>query len=163
MPPGLKNNPRKLMNSNRCDNCLCALELPSVLLIDTVLFSKTLQDCIADIRRVLWLRFKVGITLKLKKSMFYAETIDYFSHVVRPGRLALWLHTSDVVAKLNPFPTQTVIRSLLGLYNVLSRFVPSFVHQVEAFIKTLKNNQPKYFRYKEQEERAAVVSLKRRF
>lgn len=71
---------------------------------------------------------KVGVSLKQKKCNFFAETIDYIGHVIRPDILKLAEHTTDAVAKLEHLTKQTKLSSFLGLRNVFRRFIPNLAH-----------------------------------
>jgi RNase H-like domain found in reverse transcriptase len=66
------------------------------------------------------------LSLKLKKCHFFAETVNYLGHVIRPGRLGV-AEKNTTALKTAPLPrTQTELRSFFGLCNVYRRFVPKF-------------------------------------
>lgn len=71
-----------------------------VYLEDIVIISKSSWDHIEQAQRILQLPYNAGVTLKLKKCHFFAETINYFSQVIRPGHLELAEYTTDAIAKL---------------------------------------------------------------
>jgi hypothetical protein len=67
-----------------------------------------------------------GLSLKLQKCRFFAETVNYLGHVIRPGRLGVAEKNTEAL-KVAPLPrTQTELRSFLGLCKVYRRFVPRF-------------------------------------
>jgi RNase H-like domain found in reverse transcriptase len=66
------------------------------------------------------------LSLKLKKCHFFAETVHYLGHVIRPGRLGV-AEKNTIALKTARLPkTQTEVRSFLGLCNVYRIFVPHF-------------------------------------
>lgn len=67
---------------------------------DIVIFSKSPQDHVEQMRHVLRIQYKTGFTLKLKSCKSLPETIDYSSHVIQSGRPELTDHTADEVTKL---------------------------------------------------------------
>jgi hypothetical protein len=80
-----------------------------------------------------------GLSLKLKKCHFFAETVDYLRHAFRPGRLGV-AEKNTTALKMAPLPrTQTELRSFLGLCNVYRRFVPNF-SAIEAPLNTFLGN-----------------------
>lgn len=58
-----------------------------VYLDDIVIFSKSPADHIEQDRRVSRMIYEFGVSLKLKKGKFFAETIHHLSHVLRSVRL----------------------------------------------------------------------------
>lgn len=67
---------------------------------DILVFSKSPQDHIVQVRRVLRILYNTAIALKLKSYKFFAESIDYISQIIRLGRLEHVKNTSEAVAKL---------------------------------------------------------------
>lgn len=49
---------------------------------------------------VLWLLKNGGVTLELQKNAFFTNRIDYSSHNIRCGQLAVTSHTADAIGKL---------------------------------------------------------------
>jgi hypothetical protein len=98
----------------------------SVYLDDVIVFSKSKKDHLTHVAEALTLPGNAGLSLKLKKCHFFAETVDYLGHVIRPGRLNV-AEKNTTALKTAPLPrTQTELRSFLGLCNIYRRFVPKF-------------------------------------
>ena len=89
-----------------------------VYLDDVIVFSNSKKDHLAHVAEALTLLGNAGLSLKLKKCHFFAETVDYLGHVIRPGRLGVAKKNTTALQKA-PIPrTQTELRSFLGLCNV---------------------------------------------
>jgi hypothetical protein len=67
-----------------------------------------------------------GLSLKLKKCLFFADTVDYLGHVICPGRLGVAEKNIEALKTALLPRTQTELRSFLGVCNVYRRFVPHF-------------------------------------
>jgi hypothetical protein len=109
-----------------------------VYLDDVIVFSENRSPHLTHVAESLTLLRNVGLSLKLKNCHFFSSTVDYFGHVIRPGRLGV-AEKSTVALKTAPLPrTQTKLRSFLGLSNVYRRFVPRF-SAIAAPLKSLLN------------------------
>lgn len=126
MPFGLKTAP--VIFQRATDAILASVHcwLALVYLDHIVVFTKSPHDHTEQVRRVLRIPYTAGVTPKLKKCKLFTETIDYFRHVIRPGRLELAEHTANDVVKLELPTTRTELRSFLGPRNVKRCFVPKF-------------------------------------
>lgn len=90
---------------------------------DIIVFTKSPADRSKQVWRVLRLLYEAGGMLILNKYKFFAKTTDYLAHVIRPSRLKLAKHTTDVVTKLELPTTQSELCSYLGLCDIFRRFV----------------------------------------
>lgn len=93
---------------------------------DIVVFLKSRQDHIEPVTSVQRLRYKSGVTLKVKKRKLFAETIGYLGHVIWRGHLEIAEHSAVAVAKIEHPTVQTVLSSSFGLCYVFSRSVSKF-------------------------------------
>jgi hypothetical protein len=59
------------------------------LLDDVIVFSSNCAAHLSHVNEVLTLLRDAGISLKLKKCHFFAETVHYLGHVIRSGRLGV--------------------------------------------------------------------------
>jgi hypothetical protein len=70
---------------------------------------------------------KAGLSLKLKKILFFKDAVEYLGHVIWPCRLEV-AGKNTAALKDAKFPkTQTELKSFLGLCNVYRRFVALFL------------------------------------
>lgn len=118
----------------------------AVVYIDIIVaFSKSLEDYIGQVPRVLWLLYEASVAFKPKKFKFFSKKINYLSIVIGPGRLELAQHTTSVVAKRKHPTTQTKLRPFLGLCKVFKRFLPNFSCLAAPLNKTLEKYQAKQY------------------
>lgn len=83
-------------------------------------------DHIGHIWSVSQLLYETGVTIKLKKCKFLAETISYLGDVIWPGGLEPAERTTDAAAKSESPTTQTELLSFSRLCNVFMLFVANF-------------------------------------
>lgn len=81
------------------------------------------MDHLPDVPRLL---SRAGIPVRLKKCFFFADPIDYLSHLKMPGRLLISTKATDSIHKLQHPIDMTELESPLGLCNVFRRIVPNF-------------------------------------
>lgn len=72
-------------------------------------------DHIKLVQIVLRLLCRNVITLRLKKSNFFAENIAYLSHVIRPHYFEVVQNSTEAVEKLKRLTTQTELYSVIDL------------------------------------------------
>lgn len=84
---GLKNLPTTLQRA--MDVIMLSVNWQSALvyLADIVVFSKSFKQNLDNLRKVLTLLENNGVIFKQKRFTFFAETIKYLSHVIKPGIL----------------------------------------------------------------------------
>jgi RNase H-like domain found in reverse transcriptase/Reverse transcriptase (RNA-dependent DNA polymerase)/Integrase zinc binding domain/Chromo (CHRromatin Organisation MOdifier) domain/Integrase core domain len=126
LPFGLRNAPATfqraidiILSGIRWKTCLVYLD-------DVIVFSSNRDDHLAHVNEALTLLGNAGLSLKLKKCHFFADTVDYLGHVIRPGRLGVAEKNTEALKTARLPKTQTELRSFLGLCNVYRRFVPHF-------------------------------------
>lgn len=91
---------------------------------------------------------------------FFAETINYLNHVIRPGRLEIAKTTTKAIQELQDPTAQTEVRSFLDLCNVFRRFLPNFLQTAAPLNKKLQKGQPKSFPDLIAEGKQSVEDLK---
>lgn len=157
---GLKNAPANFQKAMDVILSLIKWQSPLIYLDDIFVISKTVTERLTQLKRVLTLLRDAGVTLKLKKSSFLAETISYLGHVSRSGRIEIRTATTDAFGQLKNPTTQTEIRSFLGLCNIFRRFVPYLSKVAAPLNKKLCKDQLKSFPSLAVEEKQAVECLK---
>lgn len=68
----------------------------------------------------------VYVALKFQKYAFFTKANDNLMYIIRAGRLEFVNHISDAPQERKTSTKVPGIRSVLGLCNVLRRFVPNF-------------------------------------
>lgn len=97
--------------------------LALVYLDDIVAFSKTPDQSFKYVQKVMLLLNSTGTTVKLKKCNTLANTNDYLERVICPRRLELPSYTTNAIPRLRSPTSISELRSILGLFDVLQRFI----------------------------------------
>lgn len=130
-----KNNPSRAMNvipaSVRWQLALLSLD-------NNISFSKSPQSYTKQIRRVLPLHYETRVTDKLKKFGFFAETIDYVGHVIRPDHSSQAEHTTDPVARA---PLQ---KDVIALHVEIEQFLKAVSTKLRASCRTTQQQSEKW-------------------
>ena len=160
MPFGLTNAPATfqraidmVLGQYRWKTCLVYLD-------DIIVFSRTAEEHIRHVEEVLTTLQDAGFSLKLRKCEFFAETVDYLGHVIRPERLQVAQQKIEAVKGFKMPTTQTELRSFLGLCNVYRRFVPNFARAAAPLNDLLKKGQAFELPPLDEKQRKAFDSLK---
>lgn len=77
-------------------------------------------------KEVLTLLKNAGITINLNNVFPFYRNIDYLGHVIILVSVEMAPQAMDSIRKLKDPKKFTELRSFLGLWNVLRRFVPNF-------------------------------------
>ncbi len=85
-----------------------------------------MKQHVAHLDHILGLLRAAGVSLKLKKSDFFTQSVNYLGHVIRPGRISLAEKNTQALSEFKHPSAQTELRSFLGICNVYRRFVPNF-------------------------------------
>lgn len=67
-----------------------------------------------------------GVTRRLKRCSYFADTVNYLGHVIRPDKFKIENSTIEGIQKLHDPATHTETQSFLGLCNVFRRFISNF-------------------------------------
>lgn len=102
------------------------------------------------------------MVLKLEKCHFISKSIDYFGHVIAPGKLQVAKTTIKAIELLRYSEDISQMRSFLKLCNVSRRFVPEFAMIAASSNKKFKQKVLSHFALNDKNGRA-VNELKNRF
>ena len=142
MPFGLRNAPATfqraldiILSGVRWQTCLIYLD-------DVIVFSKSMEQHVQDVDKVLGLLGASGVSLKLKKCEFFQPRVNYLGHVVTPGKLSV---AADRTQGFNnsTFPhDKGMMMSFLGAANYFRRFVPNFAKVARPLTDMTKKDAP---------------------
>lgn len=120
--------------------CLCILEWYCDLLR---VYRRAHRTCPQSLR--LTPLNDADVTLRLKKSKFFTESIDYLGHMILPRSLEIASHTTDTIRGLQPSTNVPDLRSFLRLKTVFRCIVPNFARIVAPLNRKLCRDQPPIF------------------
>ena len=140
MPFGLKNAPATFQ---RCvDRILgeCKYKFAIGYLDDVMCFSKSFEEHIDHLRKVLIRIRNSGMTLKISKCSFAMNKITYLGHVVNKDGIRM---DPERLRAINNYPiprTLTEVRSFLGLAGYHRQFVKDWSHIAEPLTRLTKKD-----------------------
>lgn len=102
---GLKNAPETFQREMNIILLSVQWQSTLVYLDDIVAFLKNANDHTAPLRKALTLLHDSRVTLKMKKSLIFAERINFLGHVIHPERLELSEGTTLAVRNLTDLTT----------------------------------------------------------
>ena len=93
---------------------------------DIVVHSKTWDQHLTDVRRVLHRLLQARLTVRLVKCFFACAEVDYLGHTVGIGRISPRQATIQSLIHATAPRNKTQLRSFLGLTGFFQRYIPHF-------------------------------------
>ena len=126
MPLGLINSPstfQRLM-----DILLAGLKWKCciVYMDDIIIFSKTFEDHIRDLRAVFTRLREAGLTLKLTKCTFARDTLPYLGYIISRNGIKPNPEKVKAVTEMIPPENISAVRSFLGMLGFFRMFIKDF-------------------------------------
>src|SRR6266542_167991 len=126
----------------------------AVYLDDIIIYSKTFEEYIKNVIKVLEKLREANLMIKLRKYKFFEAEISFLGHIVGRYRLK---SDPEKIEKIKKLPTPidlTSLRLVLGLFLYYRRFIKNFLKIAKLMNKLLKkeilfiwtNEQEKIFR-----------------
>ena len=142
MPFGLCNAPATFQRMMNC--VLAGINGISCLvyLDDIIVFSRSFEEHLEDLKEVFSRLIEAGILLKPSKCQFAVQQVEYLGHIVSSQGLS---PDPRKIEKLKTFPVPknlTELRSFLGFASYYRRFIKNFALIAAPLFKLLKDNQP---------------------
>src|SRR5579862_5262965 len=151
MPFGLKNAPatfQRLMNNILYDYIGDFVE---VYIDDIMIHSKNFKDHIIHVTQVLQKLRKYNLVIKLKKSKFCEQQIEFLGHEIGEEGIKPNAKKVETIIKIREPQTLTELRSFLGLCSYYRRFIKDFSKKSRSLYKLLEKETP-YIWLDEQQE-----------
>lgn len=140
MPFGLTNAPatfQRLMNETFSDGMD---EYVVVYLDDLLVFSRTLEDHIVHVDRVLHRLKDAQLFAKRKKSHFFHTQREFLGHIVSSEGIRPDPKKVQAITALQSPTNLTALRSFLGCANFYRRFIEKFAHKAAPLTDLLRND-----------------------
>jgi Reverse transcriptase (RNA-dependent DNA polymerase)/RNase H-like domain found in reverse transcriptase len=161
MPFGLRNAPATFQRF--VDITLAGLtsKFCLVYLNDIIIFSKTKEEHLEHLDAILHHLYRAGLSLNLKKSLFFRDMMSYQGHVIRPGKLTVAeKHSCDKNSETADHKKRT--SCLPGLCNVYRRFAAGFTKIVAPLNILLRKGESLQLNSLSKEQLAAFETLRTR-
>jgi 8-oxo-dGTP pyrophosphatase MutT (NUDIX family) len=134
-------------------------EICVVYLDDIIIYSKTKEQHLKDVRRVLELLHKAVLQIKLKKCKFFQKEIPFLGHIISKEGIKTDPEKIRAMQEMEPPKCLRDVQAILGLFQYYKSFILDFARIAAPIYKALKR-QPKFIWEKEQQE--AFETLKRK-
>lgn len=108
---------------------------------DILIFSKSFEEHLEHLEKLLKAITKERFKLKLSKRLFASNTVDYLGHIIGHNTIK---PMRDNLKSIMNFPTPTTqknIRQFLGRINFYHEYVPKIATILEPLHKLLRKNQ----------------------
>lgn len=109
---------------------------------DILIFSRSFEEHLSHVQRVIDVIFEEGFRLNFKKCNFAMSSIPYLGHVLGPNTVQPLL---DNLIAIQAFPipsSRKNIRQFLGKVNFYRKFIPNSASLLEPFHNLLRKNVP---------------------
>lgn len=112
---------------------------------DIVVFLNTVEQHLTHLRRVPTLLPNAVVAIKLKRSSFVVEAINYLCHIIYLRRLEIAETTTKAIQERQDPTSKTEVWSCLGFYKPFRQYVSSDLRTATPLNKILHKNHRKAF------------------
>jgi hypothetical protein len=141
MPFGLKNSSATFQRI--MDKILRNLYAFANAYIDDVcVHSRTWEEHLVHLNRVLTALGEAGLTLRLSKCRFAHSQIKYVGHFIGSGRMSSQEDKLEAIRKINMPTTKKALRTWLGLTSYYQMYIKNYADTAHPLYALLKNNKP---------------------
>jgi hypothetical protein len=104
-------------------------------------YSKNVEDHLTHLEAIFDRLREGGLKIKLKKSNFFQEEVEYLGHILSAGGIST---SPRIITAIKNFPvpkSKKDVQSFVGLANYYRRFIPDFAHIVRPLYDLIPKNQ----------------------
>ena len=109
-----------------------------VIIDDILVHGKTMEEHDARLARVMKIIQDVGLRLNKEKCKFRKQEVAYFGHVVGHDGLKPHPEKTEAISKLPEPKNIQELRTVLGMFNYLSKFLPNLSSVMKPMSSLLK-------------------------
>ena len=109
---------------------------------DVLIFSKTWNEHMCHIKKVLKTLQDAGFTIKPSKTCVGCTEIDFLGHIIGENQIRPDPAKSEKIRNIKVPTTKKEVRSILGLLNYYRRFVKNFSSLAQPLIDLTKKTSP---------------------
>ncbi|GFX96247.1 retrovirus-related Pol polyprotein from transposon 17.6 [Trichonephila clavipes] len=142
LPFGFRNAPaifnrtiRKILTKHKCSNFACHH------FDDIVVFSNSLEEHYAHLRKIFQICEEENIKLKFSKCVFAKTKINFLGYEIKEGCITPDNQNIETIKKLQPPKNVKQLQSFLGSVNVYNKFIDSYAKIREPLNKLLKKDK----------------------
>ena len=141
MPFGLRNAPATFQ---RCRNAVLQNmeDFSNAYIDDVIVFSKSWDEHLQDIKKVLISLRRTGLTAKPSKCEWGATTLTYLGHIVGEGMVSIPEAKVEALKNFIRPKTKKDLISFLGTIGYYRRFVPGFSQKAYPLTEATKQKAP---------------------
>lgn len=151
MPFGLKQAPgwfQLLMNDVLREEIgrICV-----VYLDDIIIYSKSFDQHIQDVRQILQRIEQAVLQIKLKKCKFFRQRIPFLGHIISEQGIQTDPEKVQAMQELTKPTSLRDVQAIMGLFQYYKSFVKDFTRIAAPIYKVMKKTQPFYWHQKQQQ------------
>ena len=125
-----------------------------VYLDDIIVFSRTLEEHLDNLRRIFGLLEQANLKLKLSKCKFLETSVSYLGHIISASGIAPDPSKIASIANFKRPETVVELQSFLGLANYYRRFISSFSTKAHSLTLQAKGKPKDKINWGPEEEKA---------
>jgi len=157
LPFGWVNAPALFQNFTTTQIMAKLMHCSQVYIDDIIIFSDKVKEHLYHLEQLIHVLRAIGVALKLAKCEFFSSSILFLGHVISKEGVSMDPRKTAILRKA-PSPTnQKQVRSVLGSFQYVSKFIPNYAKRAKLLMHLLKNDVP--FIWTEEHE-AAYQDLK---
>ena len=130
-----------------------------VYLDDIIIYSKTKEQHLEDVRKVLQYLHKAVLQLKIKKCRFFQQEIPFLGHIISKNGIMTDPEKVRAMREMKPPTCLKDVQAVLGLFQYYKAFVKDFARIAAPIYKCLKKDRP-FTWGKEQQEAFEILKQK---